>query len=82
VKYVEGRVHTNGIENFWSLLKRGLKGTYVCAKPWHLQRYVDERVFTFNNRDLDDLGRMTVAMTGTTGRRLTYSELIGAEQAA
>ena len=50
VKYVAGRIHTNGIENFWTLLKRGLKGTYVCPMPWHLQRYVDERVFTFNRR--------------------------------
>jgi transposase-like protein len=55
--YVNGRVHTNGIENFWSLLKRGLNGTYVSVAPFHLSRYLDERVFTYNMRDLNDLGR-------------------------
>ena len=77
VKYVEGRVHTNGIENFWSLLKRGLKGTYVCASPWHLHRYVDERVFTFNNREAGDLGRMHLVMESVAGRRVTWDELTG-----
>ena len=49
-EYVRGRVHTNSMENFWALLKRGLKGTYVCVEPFHLSRYVDEQVFRFNNR--------------------------------
>ena len=49
-KYVRGRVHTNGIENFWSLLKRGIGGTYVAVEPFHLDRYVDEQVFRYNNR--------------------------------
>jgi transposase-like protein len=48
--YVRGRVHTNGLENFWSLLKRGLRGTYVAVEPFHLYRYVDEQVFRYNNR--------------------------------
>jgi transposase-like protein len=74
-KYVEGRVHTNGIENFWALLKRGLKGTYVQVDPAHLFRYVDERVFTFNERDKNDLGRFVTVLAAVSGRRLTYAEL-------
>ena len=52
--YVNGRVHTNGIENFWSLLKRGLRGTYVAVEPFHFSRYVDEQVFRYNNRKHGD----------------------------
>ena len=52
--YVKGRVHTNGLENFWSLLKRGLKGTYVAVEPFHLERYIDEQVFRYNNRATKD----------------------------
>jgi transposase-like protein len=74
-QYVNGRVHTNGIENFWTLLKRGLKGTYVYADPAHLFRYVDERVFCFNERDQNDLGRFATVVAAVSGRRLTYSEL-------
>ena len=74
-RYAIGRVHTNGIENFWSLLKRGLKGTYVAVAPFHLTRYVDERVFTFNERHRDDLGRFVVVLSRVAGRRLTYAEL-------
>jgi transposase-like protein len=76
--YVRGRVHTNGIENFWSLLKRGLHGSYVKVDQQHLFRYVDERVFTFNNRELDDLGRFRAVLRHIAGRRLTYAELTGA----
>jgi transposase-like protein len=76
VEYVtEGRVHTNGLENFWSLLKRGLGGTYVSVAPEHLSRYVDERVFTYNLRHLTDLERFRAALTRIAGRRLTYAEL-------
>jgi transposase-like protein len=75
--YVNGRVHTNGIENFWSLLKRGLHGTYVSVHPAHLFRYIDERVFTFNLRDLTDLGRFTMVLQQVSGRRLTYAALTG-----
>lgn len=75
--YVSGQVHSNGIENFWSLLKRGLHGTYVSVQPYHLFRYLDERVFTFNTRDLTDLGRFTYVLSDVAGRRLTYSGLTG-----
>ncbi|HEY1834908.1 MAG TPA: IS1595 family transposase [Solirubrobacteraceae bacterium] len=75
--YVNGRVHTNGIENFWALLKRGLNGTYVSVEPEHLGRYIDERVFTYNLRDRDDYGRFSAVLSAVSGRRLTYTELIG-----
>jgi transposase-like protein len=75
--YVKGRVHTNGIENFWSLLKRGLKGTYVQVAPFHLFRYLDERVFTYNKRKLTDFGRFVLVLGQTAGRRLDYKTLTG-----
>lgn len=81
--YVRDRVHVNGMENFWSLLKRGLKGTYVCVEPFHLSRYVDEQVFRFNNRKHDDNSKVTdaerfaQAMRQIVGRRLTYADLTG-----
>jgi transposase-like protein len=83
--YVRGRVHTNGLENFWSLLKRGLKGTYVAVEPFHLFRYVDEQVFRYNNRKDGDqkvapAERFARAMSQVAGRRLTYSELTGKDQ--
>ncbi len=77
VAYVDGQVHSNGIENFWSLLKRGLHGTYISVEPFHLFRYLDERVFTFNMRDMTDLGRFTYALGSVANRRLTYTELTG-----
>ncbi|HEV7942519.1 MAG TPA: IS1595 family transposase [Solirubrobacteraceae bacterium] len=80
--YVNGRVHTNGIENFWALLKRGLKGTYVSVDPEHLFRYLDERVFTFNERDRDDYGRFATVLDAIAGRRLTYAEVTGATSVA
>jgi len=79
-RYVEGRVHTNGLENFWSLLKRGLKGTYVAVDPQHLGRYLDEQVFRFNKRKGTDQTRFLEVMLDVLGKRLTYKELIG-EQA-
>jgi transposase-like protein len=75
--YVQGNVHTNGIENFWSLLKRGLGGTYVSVEPFHLFRYVDEQAFRFNNRDMDDIHRFVWGMRHVVGRRLTYEQLTG-----
>jgi len=75
--YVAGRCHTNGLENFWSLLKRSINGTYVAVDAPHLGRYVDEQVFRFNERKLNDAGRFAVAMPGVVGRRITYKELIG-----
>jgi transposase-like protein len=77
-QYVKGRVHTNGLENFWSLLKRGLRGTYVAVEPFHLFRYVDEQVFRYNNRNgLTDAQRFALAMSQIGGKRLTYAELTG-----
>jgi transposase-like protein len=76
-EYVNGIIHTNGIENFWSLLKRGIKGTYISIAPFHLFRYVDERAFTFNHRDNSDYGRFALALDGITGRRVTYAKLTG-----
>jgi transposase-like protein len=79
--YVNGRIHTNGCENFWSLLKRGLKGTYVSVEPFHLFRYVDEQAFRYNNRvDMDDADRFITVMQQIVGRRLTYKQLIGKER--
>ena len=76
-RYVDGQVHTNFMENFWALLKRGLHGTYISVEPFHLYRYLDERVFTFNLRELDDHGRFRKVLQAATGRRLTYAELTG-----
>jgi transposase-like protein len=76
-RYVDGQVHTNGMENFWSLLKRGLHGTYVSVEPFHLFRYLDERVFTFNMHDSSDFGRFKAVLRRVAGRRLTYAELTG-----
>ena len=80
VEYVRGRVHTNGLENFWSLLKRGIKGTYVSVEPFHLARYLDEQTFRYNNRDneeIGDTGRFRAALAQIVGKRLTYDELTG-----
>ena len=80
--YVREHVHTNGIENFWSLLKRGLNGTYVNVEPFHLDAYVGEQVFRFNNRatkdnPLNDADRFALAVSQIQGKRLTYAELTG-----
>jgi len=78
VKYVDGRVHTNGLENFWSLLKRGINGTYVSIEPFHLFRYLDEQSFRFNNRGaMGDAGRFNRVISQIVGRRLTFAELTG-----
>jgi hypothetical protein len=78
VKYVEGQVHTNGIENFWSLLKRSVSGTYVSVEPFHLFRYLGEQSFRFNNRkDLNDGDRFSIVASQVAGKRLMYKELIG-----
>lgn len=82
VAYVRGNVHTNGLENFWSLLKRTLKGTYVSVDPVHLFRYLDEQVFRFNNRKTDDAGRFLIVSMAVIGKRLKYKELIGNPQIA
>jgi len=77
VQYVDGQVHTNGIENFWSLLKRCIKGTYVSIEPFHLFRYLDEETFRFNNRKMTDAQRFVVALRAIVGKRLTYKAAIG-----
>jgi len=76
--YVNGQIHTNGIENFWSLLKRSVKGTYVSVQPFHLHRYIDEQAFRYNNRkDMNDAERFDLAVSQIVGKRLTYTELTG-----
>jgi hypothetical protein len=81
-KYVNGRVHTNGLENFWSLLKRTISGTYVAVEPFHLHRYLDEYMFRYNNRatkdnPLNDSDRFDLAVRQIVGKRLKYAELTG-----
>lgn len=75
--YVDGNVHTNGMENFWSLLKRSIKGTYVSVEPFHLFRYLDEQAFRFNERKGDDLERFLKVAANVAGKRLEYKQLIG-----
>jgi transposase-like protein len=77
--YVDGQIHTNSCENFWSLLKRGLKGTYVSVEPFHLFRYLDEQAFRFNNRVMNDAERFALALKGVLNKRLTYTALTGSE---
>ena len=77
VAYVDGRVHTNGLENFWSLLKRGIAGTYVSVEPFHLFRYLDEQSFRFNNRKVNDSSRFNRVLSQIVGKRLTFAELTG-----
>src|SRR5215217_6807294 len=76
-KYAEGKIHTNGLENFWSLLKRCFHRTYVSVEPFHLFRYLDEQAFRFNEREGEDADRFKKALGSVAGRRLTYSELTG-----
>jgi len=81
-EYVRGQVHTNGLENFWSLLKRTLRGTYVAVEPFHLDQYLSEQVFRYNNRatkdnKITDSDRFALAMSQVAGKRLTYAELTG-----
>jgi hypothetical protein len=84
-KYVDGQIHTNGMENFWSLLKRSLKGTYVSVEPFHLFRYIDEQAFRYNNRKrangttMTDAERFDLAVSNIIGKRIMYKELTGKE---
>lgn len=81
IEYVRGKVHTNSIENFWSLVKRALHGTYVSVEPYHLYRYLDEQMFRFNNRkDMNDSQRFALAMSQIGGKRLTYAKLTGRDE--
>ena len=82
VEYVRGEVHTNGLENFWSLLKRGIHGTYVSVEPFHLFRYLDEQAFRYNNRKgLNDGERFDIAVRRIFGKRLTWDQLTGKVEA-
>jgi transposase-like protein len=80
--YVQGDVHTNGLENYWSLLKRTLSGTYISVEPFHLHRYLDEQSFRYNERKGSDADRFTLGMAGIDGKRVTYKKLTGKELAA
>jgi transposase-like protein len=83
VEYVRGEVHTNGLENFWSLLKRGIHGTYVSVEPFHLFRYLDEQAFRYNNRKgLNDGERFDIAVRRIFGKRLTWNQLTGKNEEA
>lgn len=73
--YVRGHVHTNGLENFWSLLKRAIRGTYVNVEPYHLHRYVDEQAFRYNERLGRDADRFVTVLRDIVGRRLRWTEL-------
>ncbi|HXG56221.1 MAG TPA: IS1595 family transposase [Vicinamibacterales bacterium] len=80
VKYVDGQVHTNGLENYWSLLKRGIAGTYVSVEPFHLFRYLDEQAFRYNNRkEMDDFDRFAMAASQIVDKRLTWKQATGAD---
>jgi hypothetical protein len=78
--YVKGNVYTNGIENFWSLLKRGLKGTYFSVEPFQLFRSLDEQTCRFNNQKTDDSERFVGVMSGISRKRVTYDKLTGKEK--
>jgi transposase-like protein len=80
--YAKGAVHTNGLENFWSLLKRSVAGTYVSVEPFHLFRYLDEHVFRFNTRQESDRQRFLRTASAILDKRLTYAALTGAEASA
>ncbi len=82
VEYVRGNVHTNSIENFWSLLKRTIKGTYISVSPAHLQKYVEEQVFRYNERKENDQVRFVRLLESISGKQLTYSKLIGYQTAS
>ena len=75
--YVDGVIHTNGLENYWSLLKRSIRGTYVSVEPFHLFRYLDEQAFRFNERSDNDARRFSKTLRKITGRRLTFDQLTG-----
>ncbi len=77
-RYVDGQIHTNGLENFWSLLKRTIRGTYVSVEPFHLFRYLDEQAFRFNNRKLSDAARFALTAAAIFGKRLTFNQLTAA----
>jgi transposase-like protein len=78
-QYVDGNVHTNRMENFWSLLKRSLKSTYVSVEPFHLFRYLDEQSFRYNERHATDAQRFQIVLGSVAGKRLTWNNLTSQE---
>jgi transposase-like protein len=80
-EYVRGKVHTNGLENFWSLLKRAIKGSYISVDPFHLFRYVDEQAFRFNVRGQSEWSRFGAVARDIIDKRLTYAKLVSAGMA-
>jgi hypothetical protein len=78
-RYVDGNVHTNRMENFWSLLKRAIGGTYVSVEPFHLFRYLDEQAFRYNERKLTDFERFQLVLAAVAGKRLTWNHLTSSE---
>jgi hypothetical protein len=80
VSYAKGHVHTNGLENFWSLLKRSIKGTHVHVAPFHLFRYLDDQAYRFNERRGDDSERFVDSLSKVANRRLTYKALTSKDQ--
>ena len=86
MQYMDGQVHTNGLENYWALLKRSISGTYVSVEPFHLFRYLDEQSFRYNNRKdengelLNDFDRFKLALTQIVGKRLTWNQVTGKDQ--
>ena len=81
VAYVDGKIHTNGMENYWSLFKRGIHGTYVSVEPFHLFRYLDEQAYRFNNRKMNDGERFDMAVRQIVGKRVTWKQLTGKVEA-
>ena len=79
IAYVQGDIHTNTTENFWALVKRMLKGTYISVEPFHLFRYLDEQVFRFNNRKATDAMRFALGLKGILNKRMTYTAITGSE---
>jgi transposase-like protein len=80
VQYVDGQIHTNGLENFWSLLKRSISGTYISVEPFHLFRYLDEQAYRYNHRnEMEDFDRFKLAMSQIMDKRLTWNQLTGKE---
>ena len=78
VKYVDGRVHTNGLENYWSLFKRGINGTHISVEPFHLFRYLDEQAYRYNNRkEMSDFDRFKLAASQIVDKRLTWKQAVG-----
>ena len=80
LQYVDGKVHTNSMENFWSLLKRMISGTYVSVEPYHLHRYLDEQALRFNERKMTPAEKFAAVMANVSGKQLTWNQVTGKGQ--